>query len=366
MSTFRRILCTFLAAALLLAAVPASAAGGFDLSCFNLRDYFFKTQTETVVYINPNEYVDPLRNYGQIFDITMRSTAHFSYVFPYVYLRFGGNEVTDTSYTLTIELANDQYPELNIGKLEFIVGGTTYVFTVVADDRSNGVKKNGTTYYEDVFIHIDEDNRVMMDRILELQEPVRVIAYGSTQTIEFTMGENIIAKISGMYRDYLAANGMALCGKGMPMTIQDPLTKFLGEPVTLKTPVTDFAGKSSAEWMADDASRALLVSLLAYDLFTAMPANADVLGYMYNACYAGQTADGTIHVAIQTAAGTYYFVRSQSGTVVSIRAGADRLTDAALTQAMTELGVSYVRLDSEVLMQTIVLQTQYVTQYNAL
>lgn len=364
MKHFRRILSLLLTAALLCAAIPASAASGFDISLFNLQDFTLDMAGDDYGFINPNTNVNALRDICKIYEISLSSPSYFSYVMPYVYVSIEKNEVDMTSFTLKIQLANDIHRQLRIHTVEFSVGGKVYVFTSEFEDSNCGVKANNNTYYENIFIYIDEESRVMMDAIVANGAPVYVTAIGDNATISFTMDKHVVDTIVKMYETYVAANGFSICLPGTPMVSQSPLEKFLGETTALATPVTDFGGRNGFQWLQNEDNRALLASLLAYDMFTANPAWSDVLGYAYGSCYVGQTDAGDIHVAIQTAARTYYIVRSAEGTTVSVKSGNDRLDDNALAAAMTSNGVTWTKVSSQALLASVVAQTTKVAEYN--
>lgn len=359
----RRLMCALLTAALLLTAIPASALGAFDLAVFDMHDYVLEMREDDFGFININEYVREFRDFAQIYDISHRSSTNFSYVYPYIYVKFSSNKVTTTSFKLMIELASNDYPKMGIHTMEFIVDGQSYMVEIISSETSNGTKSSGA-YYELFYVSINGDNRALMDAITASRQPVKVIAYGAEFNVEFTMEENIITTISDMYDDYVAAGGIETASRGNKLTILDPLTKFLGEPLSIATPLTDHAGKTNAEWLADGRSRALLAATLAYDLFTADPACADVLGYAYGDAFVGTAPDGAIHMSIQTVGATYYFVRSADGTtVVSVKAGTGvRLTNAQLTSALNGFCPNTVKyIDDNELAQSIVDQAQLIT-----
>ena len=192
-----------------------------------------------------------------------------------------------------------------------------------------------------------------------------MVVYGQNATVEMKMGLNIIAATARMYNDFVAANGFVRNISGTEMTMQGKLDRFLGETKTFAAPVTDHAGFTNEQWLSTDENRALLASLLAYDLFSANPAWADVLGYAYGACYTGMSQDGKIHLAIQTALSTYYIVYDGSSAVVSVKTGADRMTDNAAAMAIVQFaGVSSV-IPAEALIASATRQAAMVAAYNA-
>lgn len=348
-------------------AVPAAAENDFDFSKFNLADYILEMQDDgDYGFVLPNTYCTPLREFAKIHDITLSSSTYFSYTYPYVYIARRNNNVVEASYMMLFQLANDVHPQLNVHTMEFIINGQSYVFSIPDDHRSNGVKDNDSTYYENIYIYIGEDNCIMLDELAALQAPVRVIAYGEAATVEFVLNDAIVNRYCDTYTSYLEANGMPLAGSIISeMTVQNPLQKFLNSTQAIQTKLTDFTGKTQTEWVQDGKNSALLVSLLAYDLFCADPAAADVLSYAYGSCYVGIAADNSVHVAVQTPGNTYYFVRSESGTVVSVKTGTNKLSDDQIVDAMKNFTVSWAKLDGMDLLNSVAQQSQTVAEYNA-
>lgn len=257
----RKMVSILIAALLCLALLsPAMAEGGFDMSVFDLADYELSMNDSTIGFINPNSYLKPLFLFGRIGEISATGTSHFSYIWPYVGVDIRNYQVKEATYIIKIELTNDDYARLDTHTIEFYVGDMCYTFAVTENEIKNGVRKssNGSqTNYEDIFLTIGSDNRQVMDDILARRQPVKVIVYGKANTVEFVMGDEIIKTMCGMYEDFLAAGGMEICLKGLPMTVQSPLQRFMKDAVEIPTPLVDFAGKTTDEWLADDANRAL-------------------------------------------------------------------------------------------------------------
>ena len=363
----RKLMCMLLAVLLLAMPVATAFAAGpdeFDMSQFNLRDYILDYEDDGRGFITPNYATRKLRDYGRIWEITLTSTRNFSYLYPYVYVKIQNYQVTDVAFKLKLQIANDQYPELKIHTVEFTVGNNTYVMTITDVNNDSGTLSSGA-YYDDVFFSISEQNRELMDAIMEVRQPVQCVAYGENITIEFTLGMDIIETMCDAYTCFIAAGGMEIATTTTPMTVQNPLEKFLGETKSVTTPLTNYAGYTNAQWMSTDENRALLASLLAYDLFSANPAWADVLGYAYGACYTGMSQDGKIHLAIQTALSTYYIVYDGSSATASVKTGAAKMTDnAAATAIVRFAGVSNV-IPATALIASTAQQAAMIAAYNA-
>lgn len=103
---------------------------------------------------------------------------------------------------------------------------------------------------------------------------------------------------------------------------------------------------------------------MAYDLYTANPMWADVLGYTYGTCYVGRAKDGAIHVGIRTAGSSYYIVSGQEETLVSVQTGSEKLSIADMASKFVSFtsGGSVVPVES--LMNAMTLQMQLVMQYS--